>query len=596
MMPTICNLPIITVAVTGDRKIDDEQRSDIEYQVARVFELSKTALAAANESVRVISCLADGADQLVAQTGLDHGCKLVAQAECVIELSSYYDEDMPWDSEEAIAERNEGYEEANQQMLAESDLLIAIWDGEPNDCPGSTAQVVQLAEAKEIPVFWIDPTKPDDPGEDIHKCLNCWEKAKRRFVQRLFEAAEMADYSGNIAAARQLLLRANEFVKRYFGSNDPDLATGFSSLGEAERDMGNFAEAKRLFESAFEIEEKLCGPHHPNVAIHYAKLGGIERIRGNWSAAKRFFERTIEIEEKYYDTDLSSLVLYYSNLADLEQTLDNLPEAKRFYEKALEVSKTCLDFFDPELAELLYKLGMVEYDLGNTAEAMGGYLSRASSRWEEHLGDDDGRLVVTAYSQFAVIEQLNGYSGSLQEAKLLFEAAIRLAEKHFGPDYHGMADHYSRLGNAEHDLGNLTEAKQHYEKALVINVKYFAPDHFTFASIYTNLGRIERGLGNLAEAKRLFMKALEIDAKHFILDHSNFAFNYSCLSSVEEELGNPDEAIRLSRRAFLIFRQRSRQLKALLELARLRKIDPNIDSFLAAQGIVLQEIEKPEEL
>ena len=42
-------------------------------------------------------------------------------------------------------------------MLAESDALVAIWDGIPNARPGSTAQVVEKANKMGIPVFWINP-------------------------------------------------------------------------------------------------------------------------------------------------------------------------------------------------------------------------------------------------------------------------------------------------------------------------------------------------------------------------------------------------------------------------------------------------------
>ena len=177
---------IITLAVTGHRRITDDQRCRIEAQITEII----ATLAKENESVRIISCLADGADQLVAKIGLDHGCslvvvipfqrtsevhrrdrtdglaslqafdKLIAKAEQVIELSPDYDDDLPWDSEEAAVQRNRGYEQTNLRMLDESDLLIAIWDGLPNTRPGSTAQVVEKARKMGISVIWVNPPNP----------------------------------------------------------------------------------------------------------------------------------------------------------------------------------------------------------------------------------------------------------------------------------------------------------------------------------------------------------------------------------------------------------------------------------------------------
>jgi hypothetical protein len=176
----------ITLAVTGHRRLADDQRHRIETKAANII----ATLAKENASVRIVSCLADGADQLVAQVGLDHGCplvavlpfprtskvhrldrtdgeasleafdKLVAQAERVIELSPDYDDDLPWDSYEAIAQRNIGYAQANLRMLAESDILITIWDGKPNNRICCTAQVVEEAKKRGMSVWWVHSVDP----------------------------------------------------------------------------------------------------------------------------------------------------------------------------------------------------------------------------------------------------------------------------------------------------------------------------------------------------------------------------------------------------------------------------------------------------
>ena len=52
------------------------------------------------------------------------------------------------------------YEQANQQVHAESGALISIWDGIPNIRPRSTAQVIEKAKKMVMPVFWINPADP----------------------------------------------------------------------------------------------------------------------------------------------------------------------------------------------------------------------------------------------------------------------------------------------------------------------------------------------------------------------------------------------------------------------------------------------------
>ena len=118
----------------------------------------------------LVSPLADGADQMAAQAGLDRGWRLQAilpfdratyirdfdgheaqarfislieRADCVLEL--------PGDPDDAA----EAYMAAGGATIAHCDLLIAIWDGQPPRGRGGTAEVVHLAVAQGTPVIHI---------------------------------------------------------------------------------------------------------------------------------------------------------------------------------------------------------------------------------------------------------------------------------------------------------------------------------------------------------------------------------------------------------------------------------------------------------
>src|ERR1700685_1872525 len=58
-------------------------------------------------------------------------------------------------------QRPQAYEAAGLFMLANIDVLIAIWDGEVAAGVGGTAQIVQHAIADGIVVGWIGPSHPD---------------------------------------------------------------------------------------------------------------------------------------------------------------------------------------------------------------------------------------------------------------------------------------------------------------------------------------------------------------------------------------------------------------------------------------------------
>jgi hypothetical protein len=57
----------------------------------------------------------------------------------------------------------DGYEAVGQRLLAVCDLLIAMWDGGASRGKGGTADVIEGARARGIPVIWIHAKKVQAP-------------------------------------------------------------------------------------------------------------------------------------------------------------------------------------------------------------------------------------------------------------------------------------------------------------------------------------------------------------------------------------------------------------------------------------------------
>ncbi len=165
----------LRVGVSGHRgppKLPEQSLIPLRKALDFIF-----ASAAANAAEHiVVSSLAEGADRLVAETGLAAGFilqavlplprneyardfataksraafeNLLARASEVIEL--------PGDA----GARPRAYEAAGLLMLARIDMLIAIWDGEPAAGTGGTAEIVDRALADGILVVWIEPARPE---------------------------------------------------------------------------------------------------------------------------------------------------------------------------------------------------------------------------------------------------------------------------------------------------------------------------------------------------------------------------------------------------------------------------------------------------
>ena len=123
----------------------------------------------------VVSSLAEGSDRLVAEAGLAGGYVLeavlpFARAEYARdfhtpELLAAFERLLGhaaavFELDGDAGERSRAYEAAGFVMLANVDLLIAIWDGEDAAGVGGTAQIVSRAIADGIPVIRLDPQNP----------------------------------------------------------------------------------------------------------------------------------------------------------------------------------------------------------------------------------------------------------------------------------------------------------------------------------------------------------------------------------------------------------------------------------------------------
>jgi hypothetical protein len=202
-------LPSLTLnaGVTGHCSIPEDLETAISDQVRRTLGLiretstliaerlrDKTGMFESEPTLRLISCLAEGSDRLAARSALDSGFSLQAvlpfprtksrtpisgnlpapgsrdelealcsQAESVLELDrsvpDYWnqlpDEVASLHSSSDIAEsfRQDAYEEANQEMLSRSDILLALWNGKPQAAKASTFACIRAALASGIPVI-----------------------------------------------------------------------------------------------------------------------------------------------------------------------------------------------------------------------------------------------------------------------------------------------------------------------------------------------------------------------------------------------------------------------------------------------------------
>jgi len=140
----------------------------------------------AKGTLRIVSALAEGADQWVSDEAVKLGYdlqailpfgrdeyrkdfvanpqarsefdRLLSLASAVLEL----DGEVGSDAEGARKPDNHSYEAVGRSVLNQTDLLIAVWDGRQSHGPGGTSEVVTEALRRGIPVVWVPWEGPAD--------------------------------------------------------------------------------------------------------------------------------------------------------------------------------------------------------------------------------------------------------------------------------------------------------------------------------------------------------------------------------------------------------------------------------------------------
>jgi hypothetical protein len=152
----------MNVGITGHKNIPHEARDAICHRLQQI-------LAASTRPVTGVTSLADGADQLFADVVLEQGGRLHVIVPCRDYETTFDTRDGVLRFKTLIARAaevetlpyasasNEAYLAAGRSVVDSSDMLLAVWDGQPAGGTGGTADIVAYARSKPLPVVVVWP-------------------------------------------------------------------------------------------------------------------------------------------------------------------------------------------------------------------------------------------------------------------------------------------------------------------------------------------------------------------------------------------------------------------------------------------------------
>jgi hypothetical protein len=172
--PRLC----LSIGVTGHRDLEGVSLAHGRREAKRIFTILARAAAISDargiitgHETAVLSQLAAGADQMFAEAALE--AEIPLRVLLPFNLADYAtslpEEARPklrhlaglargvWTAPAGEGDPERSYHVTGMVMLAQSDILIALWDGEPGRGPGGTAAVIDQAVRQGIPVIHVDP-------------------------------------------------------------------------------------------------------------------------------------------------------------------------------------------------------------------------------------------------------------------------------------------------------------------------------------------------------------------------------------------------------------------------------------------------------
>ncbi len=173
--------PTLQIGVIGHRALPDADPGLLAMvaaqSLAMIINAARQALPAADRAqlqLRCISSLAEGSDCLLTEAALAQGCTLAAPlpfsraiyAQDFVDPAALARHQHLLALASAVYEINEpgakaeAYLAASRILLAQSDIVVAIWDGEAERGIGGTAQTIREALLANLPVVAIDARAP----------------------------------------------------------------------------------------------------------------------------------------------------------------------------------------------------------------------------------------------------------------------------------------------------------------------------------------------------------------------------------------------------------------------------------------------------
>lgn len=296
-------------------------------------------------------------------------------------------------------------------------------------------------------------------------------------------------------------------------TDEPKLIT---SLGNLYTEIAQYDKALELNEKCLAIRLKTLGTEHPEVAASYSTIGLILFQIGEYNKALKLHEKCLRIRIKTIGMEHPDVAICYNNLGNVRYYLYEGDKALELYEKCLTIQLKTLGAEHPKVANSYNNMGNVwgmkhEYD--KALELAEKCLAiRLKTLGTEHP------LIAASYNNMG---SAWSSKGEYDKALELYEKCLAIRLKTLGTEHPEVARAYRDIGITLRRMGDYNKAFEFLEKCLTIWLKALGTEHLELAVVYDEIGEVFRDKGENNKALEFYEKSLAIYLNTLGTEHQN---------------------------------------------------------------------------
>jgi len=201
----------------------------------------------------------------------------------------------------------------------------------------------------------------------------------------------------------------------------------------------------------------------------------------------------------------------------------------------------------PGASDLLVRAGDYLHARGRYAQAL-PLFERAVTVAERSFGPDHAETAA-ALGPLALLLR---HQGELARAEPLYERALAISERTIGPDDPRTGTIVNNLAMLRYQKGDRVGSLPFFRRALDIYEKGLGSDHPAVLTVLNNLGTVLARMDDLEGARPFLTRALEIRERTLGPDHPDTAMSLHGLASLLVDIGDAQAGLPLAERALAI--------------------------------------------